>query len=293
MNKLFSLIIPTYGRPIKLARLLESIDSKSIEIIVVDDNGLGSENQHSTESLISDNRYDINYYCLETNSGASIARNFGVEQASCEIVTFIDDDDLVCVKNLYKKFDYFIRKDCEILCSDGIKNINGNKSRISIESTNPVSFLLKGNCFTPMIMFNKSKLAQPFFLDVPYFQDQSSLLNAFHRGCKVDIFRIITFEHIVHEGERISSSRRCCRGYDVRLDIEKKIIDQYSYKLNLDQKIDQDYIYRTYEMKILSLLIKNGKSEIFLLFLRSFKYLIKSPIFFARLGKLFVMKAIR
>ncbi|WP_133150279.1 glycosyltransferase family 2 protein, partial [Vibrio breoganii] len=70
MKKLFSLIIPTYGRPIKLGRLLESIDSQSIEIIVVDDNGLGSENQNLTEKLICDNRYDVNYCCLKTNSGA-------------------------------------------------------------------------------------------------------------------------------------------------------------------------------------------------------------------------------
>ena len=56
MNKLVSVIIPTYSRPEYITRAIESVLKQSygpIEIIVVDDNGRNTENQLATEAILS------------------------------------------------------------------------------------------------------------------------------------------------------------------------------------------------------------------------------------------------
>lgn len=98
MNKLVSVIIPTYKRPKYLLRAINSVLSQSysnIEIIVVDDNGLGTEDQISTHELLND--YILNgsiiYIPHERNMNGAAARNTGVAYSHGEYIAFLDDDD--------------------------------------------------------------------------------------------------------------------------------------------------------------------------------------------------------
>ncbi|MGP6287403.1 glycosyltransferase family 2 protein, partial [Escherichia coli] len=97
MNIKVSIVIPTFGRPENLLRAISSVMRQTynnLEIIVVDDNGKGSENQIKTEELLNDEKYkDIIYIVLPNNKGGGIARNYGIEKASGEVITFLDDDD--------------------------------------------------------------------------------------------------------------------------------------------------------------------------------------------------------
>lgn len=52
---MISVVIPTYARPTNLIRAIESVLNQTysaIEIIVVDDNGLGTPYQEETERLL-------------------------------------------------------------------------------------------------------------------------------------------------------------------------------------------------------------------------------------------------
>lgn len=98
MNDLVSVIVPTYSRPINLLRAISSVENqtyKNIEIIVVDDNGIGSLEQLETERVLSnyikDNR--IVYYPHEFNKNGSAARNTGLKLANGKYIAFLDDDD--------------------------------------------------------------------------------------------------------------------------------------------------------------------------------------------------------
>ena len=54
---MISVVIPTYARPTNLIRAIESVLNQTysaIEIIVVDDNGLGTPYQEETERLLCD-----------------------------------------------------------------------------------------------------------------------------------------------------------------------------------------------------------------------------------------------
>lgn len=55
-NKLVSVIIPSYSRPNNICRAIDSVLNQTyqpIEIIVVDDNGIGTDFQRQTEHVLS------------------------------------------------------------------------------------------------------------------------------------------------------------------------------------------------------------------------------------------------
>lgn len=96
--KKVSVIVPTYKRNQYITRALDSIlvqDYPDIEIIVVDDNGEGSEDQRATEATLRKyiSKDEIRYLKNKENVGGSIARNNGIQAATGEYITFLDDDD--------------------------------------------------------------------------------------------------------------------------------------------------------------------------------------------------------
>ena len=97
-----SIVIPTYGGSDCVKRAVDSCLSQSysyLEIIVVDDNGEGTESQvktyNSLSSLIESNK--IRYICHEVNKNGSAARNTGVKASTGEYIALLDDDDVQAV----------------------------------------------------------------------------------------------------------------------------------------------------------------------------------------------------
>ena len=95
---MISIIIPTYARPTNLVSAIKSAVNqtyKNIEIIVVDDNGLGTPQQKATELLLKnyiDNNV-IKYIKHDINKNGSAARNTGFAQSKGEYIAYLDDDD--------------------------------------------------------------------------------------------------------------------------------------------------------------------------------------------------------
>ena len=105
LGTLVSAVITTYGR--KFEEIRPSVDSVvrqtygNIELIIVDDNGLGTQNQKQVElglNLYLENgengKVKISYFPNSENSGAQVSRNNGIANSSGEYVAFLDDDDL-------------------------------------------------------------------------------------------------------------------------------------------------------------------------------------------------------
>ena len=96
---LVSVIIPTYSRPNNLLRALESVLQQTycnIEIIVVDDNGIGSEFQIQTYGILHQyiNSGLVRYIAHDINKNGSAARNTGLRNSKGKYVNFLDDDDI-------------------------------------------------------------------------------------------------------------------------------------------------------------------------------------------------------
>lgn len=94
-----TVVLPTYRRPELLARAVGSVLEQTFgdwELVVVDDNGLGTPEQASTEAALralgDDPRFV--YLPLALNGGACAARNAGIQVARGRYIAFLDDDDV-------------------------------------------------------------------------------------------------------------------------------------------------------------------------------------------------------
>lgn len=99
MNKTVSVVIPTCGGAEYLGRCLESVLNQTyeeIEVIIVDDNGVGSSNQMRTAELIAKSyaKDNVKYVCHQKNINGAAARNTGVKNSRGEYIALLDDDDV-------------------------------------------------------------------------------------------------------------------------------------------------------------------------------------------------------
>ncbi len=95
IEPLVSVIITSYKGSDSIARTIKSVKNqtyKNIEIFVVDDNGLGTEEQIATEKIVKEFE-GITYLPHEVNKNGSAARNTGAKAANGEFYCFLDDDD--------------------------------------------------------------------------------------------------------------------------------------------------------------------------------------------------------
>ena len=105
MSKLFSFVIPTHNSEKTILRLLLSINrssfkySKSIEVIIIDDNSTDDTQQFCK------NLSNIKYIHLEESSNSvSIPRNIGISHSTGKYIAHVDDD-VFCLPN---KFDVLV-----------------------------------------------------------------------------------------------------------------------------------------------------------------------------------------
>lgn len=103
-----SIIIPTYkGSSTILLAVLSSLNQtySPIEVIVVDDNGMGTEEQIKTERVLSPYivNGNIKYIVHSKNKNGSAARNTGIAHSSGDYLTFLDDDDFIFAEKIEKQ----------------------------------------------------------------------------------------------------------------------------------------------------------------------------------------------
>ncbi|MAT39072.1 MAG: glycosyl transferase [Ectothiorhodospiraceae bacterium] len=93
MASTVSIILPTYNRAELVGRAIQSVLDQTyphFELIVVDDGSTDSTPQ--IVRTISNQEARVKYFERE-HAGQSAARNFGMEQATGDFITFIDSDD--------------------------------------------------------------------------------------------------------------------------------------------------------------------------------------------------------
>lgn len=115
IQNLVSVIIPSYGGDDDLKRCIDSVLAQtynSFEVIVVDDNGLGTENQLKTELIMK--QYEgndiVKYICHPKNINGSAARNTGVKNSCGEYIALLDDDDVFLPEKLEKQVESLSRQ---------------------------------------------------------------------------------------------------------------------------------------------------------------------------------------
>ena len=109
---LVSIVIPSYKGSDKVGRAVKSVleqTYKQIEVIVVDDNGLGTEEQKKTENALAEFKEypNFRYITHEVNKNGSAARNTGARAAEGEFIGLLDDDDIYLPNNIQTHMDRF------------------------------------------------------------------------------------------------------------------------------------------------------------------------------------------
>jgi glycosyltransferase involved in cell wall biosynthesis len=127
-----SVVIPTYKREVKyLQRAIESIRNqtyKNTEIVIVDDNPPNSNYRQEVMQYMGQfkNNNDLIYILNPKNLGGSISRNNGINAATGDYITFLDDDDEYLPKKIAKQLEFMVQNGCDMSFTD-LKLVNESK----------------------------------------------------------------------------------------------------------------------------------------------------------------------
>lgn len=250
-ESLLSIIIPTYGRVDKIGNAINSCSDPRIDIIIVDDNGLGSPMQKETEKYIKSiaeiHKSRITYFPMNFNQGACVARNKGIEIANTDLVTFLDDDDFILIAETIAKSEYMINNpNIDVCCSNMLSSYAGkyyNLDFCRFSGIDASTMLTTGNCYTPMIMARKNKLLEiGGFDNCKKYQDHNLMLKIHINKLVVNHYDKVTFVHNDHDENRITNSKISYSAMSLRFKNEYRLLnilelsdDEY---LNLKNVID-------------------------------------------------------
>lgn len=133
MQPLLSIVIPTYRRPEKLRRALESIGSAvnvNFEIVVIDDcpDGSGSPvAQHHGARYV---------HKAGVDRGQSFSRNIGLLLARGQWIVFLDDDDFFLPGGLNNLIEVAVRSGAAVVFGDYQAFNSSTRSEISLAHVN-------------------------------------------------------------------------------------------------------------------------------------------------------------
>ncbi len=111
MVDLVSVITPTYNCGKFIEETIKSVQAQTYtnwEMIIVDD--CSTDNTKEIVENIAANDSRIKYHCLETNSGAAVARTEAMKKAQGNYMAFLDSDDLWSSEKLEKQLLFMKEK---------------------------------------------------------------------------------------------------------------------------------------------------------------------------------------
>ena len=122
---LVSIVLSTFDRPELVMTAIQSVLNQTFnswELIIVDDNGIGTQAQKETFLKLKDLNYpNIKYHPLEKNMGCCGARNEGIKVSNGELIAFFDDDDVWMPDKLQKQVSSWQQnKDAGVIFSNMI-----------------------------------------------------------------------------------------------------------------------------------------------------------------------------
>lgn len=169
-----SVIIPTYKRATTLLDAVRSVLNqtyKKIEIIIVDDNGKGTDYQLETEKLLKQHieSKQIVYVVHEYNQNGSAARNTGLKVSRGEYINFLDDDDKLFPQKIELQVQRLLKTDKSVgatYCNSEILHFQNithktikKESNVTAEGNLCREYILGLTKFnTSMIMFKRDAI---------------------------------------------------------------------------------------------------------------------------------------
>lgn len=250
-NIIVSVIIPTHNGDKFLDRAIKSVLGQTfnkIELIVVDDNGEGTEAQKKTEEVVKKFVVDkrIKYITYKNNINASHARNVGIESARGEYIALLDDDDEMLPDKIKKQVYCMMNNDeSYAACYTDYKIYRGTYIEVSKECLEGQPYLeaLSRNlyiCGGSNLFVRKSVLKEIGGFDETFKRNQDVELLA-RIIEKYKIAHVEGYQLIVHMEER--KNERKGTAYDSCVEIDKYYLDKFKDKIQELSLDDQRRLY--------------------------------------------------
>lgn len=157
LNPKVSIIIPVYNKEKHLEQCLSSVIKQTlenIEIICIDDGSSDNSLEILKKYSKKDNRIRV---FSQKNKGAGAARNYGIECATGEYITFLDSDDWVESSICELAFEKAVKTSADvIICLSDNYIENSNKFE-------PRPYSLKLGMLNKMEIFSKEDIKQNVF----------------------------------------------------------------------------------------------------------------------------------
>ena len=224
MNKLVSIIIPSYNREKTIKRSINSLlqqTYKNIEIIIVDD--CSSDNTEEVVKKMDDDR--ISYYKLKENSGACFARNYGINKSRGEYIAFQDSDDMWENDKLQKQIEVLKKNNYDMVTCK-IHQIDEETERVigtipnNINESRLLKFdeIIEKNCISTPVILAKSECVKDIMFDdeMPRFQDWDFALR-FLKKYSIYFLNEVLFKQYCQKESITKNPQRGIDAYNILL----------------------------------------------------------------------------
>ena len=145
--KLVSVIVPTYKGSECVCCAVDSVLAQTyaeIETIVVDDNGIGTEEQIKTEQAMRKyaNNKRVIYVKHEVNKNGSAARNTGFSASKGDYIALLDDDDIYLPEKVETEVDALERDNTYglVYCSKIVEHKDGRRTVSKVKKSGDLLF---------------------------------------------------------------------------------------------------------------------------------------------------------
>ncbi len=236
MNYKVSVVIPTYKRPHFLARAVDSVLAQTYantEVVVVDDNSPDSPERAKTSEIMKQYRDNprVIYVLNECPMGGGPARNRGIEAATGEYITFLDDDDIYLPEKVETQLVFTLENDLEMSFTDVYLHDNNGRlveyRRHTYVNDCSNSELMHQHILhslgpTSTFMIKKTALLDAGgFADVPMGQDFMLMWRMIEFGTKIGYYPVSYIIQYLHDGERISVGKNKIDGENRLYELKK------------------------------------------------------------------------
>ena len=238
-----SVIVPTHNRPHFLGRTISSLLAQTypnVEIVVVDDNVSGSPSRADTEALMQKyaSHSNIVYIQNEKPLGGGPSRNAGIEAASGDYVTFLDDDDVYLPEKIDTQLSFMLKNDLDLSFTDVFihsadgKLIEYRRHTYVDDCSCDALFrqhIIHSLCPTSTYMVKRSFIREMGgFRSVPMGQDFMLMWDLLEHGARTGYLPVSYIIQYIHSEERISVGKNKINGEKALYELKKTKIELLS-----------------------------------------------------------------
>ncbi len=244
MDKLVSVVIPTHKREVAcLSCAVSSVLNqtyKNVEIIIVDDSPADYPKRGEVKAYAEGiNHERLIYLQNEKNLGGSLTRNRGIDAATGDYITFLDDDDEYTPDKIEKQLKFMLENNSDMTFSNTVMCKNSKPVEVrdfkDIPATDNESLLhyhlLYHLTGTSTYMFRAEKLREIGGFDNALCgQEFILMLKAIEGGLKIGYMDVNDVLHTISEEGSISFSRNKIQGEKNLYEIKKRFFPKLSKK---------------------------------------------------------------